>query len=271
MRGSVLPVILPRLLLVFAISCGVVWLHYVRPGWFMAVNPAPFTLLGLGVSIFLGFRNNACYDRWWEGRKQWGALLGISRALLRDIAVLLPEADGARRQAALLVPQFARTLRDQMRAPAPVPPNHSGEVLRELAEGFVAQMRAGRITDILYRQLAKHLDDMTGIQAASERLRNTPLPFAYSLMLHRSVWLICLLLPFGMVDTLGLATPVLTLALAYAFLGLDELGDELENPFTTAVNGLPLDALVRNIEIAAAEALGDTPPVPLAPQGFVLL
>ena len=271
MRGSVLPVIAPRLLLVAALSAAAVWLQHVRPGWFTEVNPAPFTLLGLGVSIFLGFRNSACYDRWWEGRKQWGALFSISRSLLRDVVVLLPEAGGARRYAALLVPEFARALRDQLRATVPVPPNRSGEALRQLAEAFAAQMRAGQISDIIYRLFSDHLDGMTSIQTACERLRNTPMPFAYSLMLHRSVWLICLLLPFGMVDTLGMATPLLTLVLAYAFLGLDALGEELEEPFTMALNGLPLDGLVRNIEIAAAEALGDASPEPLAPKEYVLL
>lgn len=269
LRGSVLPVILPRLLLVAALSAGVVWLQHLRPGWFIAVNPAPFTLLGLGVSIFLGFRNSACYDRWWEGRKQWGALLGTSRALMRDIAALLPPAEA--NSAALQVAEFARALRDQLRDETPVPPNHAGEAVRNLAGLFATARQAQRISDILYRQFAQHLDALTSIQASCERLRNTPLPFAYSLMLHRTVWLLCLLLPFGMVDTLGLATPVLTLVLAYAFFALDELGDEMENPFTTAANGLPLDALVRNIEIATAEALGEPKPPPLMPVGFVLL
>ncbi|WP_297367501.1 bestrophin family protein [Acidocella sp.] len=288
MRGSVLPIIAPRLALVLAIAVVAVAVHQAWPGHFPQISPAPFTLLGLGVSIFLGFRNNACYERWWEGRKQWGALVSISRALLRDIATLLPEPDSAlKRRAAARVAAFAHALRDQLRDAPPAPAadwlpaggqtrlnarrNRALLVQQIQAEEFTALYRQGALSDILLTRLCAHLDAMTAIQAACERLRNTPLPFAYSLMLHRSVWLFCLILPFAMVDSLNIVTPVLSLVLAYAFLGLDALGEELEEPFGQTANALPLDAMVRAIEISAAEAQGEAPPPPLAPRDFVLL
>jgi putative membrane protein len=288
MRGSVLPIIAPRLALVLAIAVVAVAVHQAWPGHFPQISPAPFTLLGLGVSIFLGFRNNACYERWWEGRKQWGALVSISRALLRDIATLLPEPDSAlKRRAAARVAAFAHALRDQLRDAPPAPAadwlpaggqarlnarrNRALLVQQIQAEEFTALYRQGALSDILLTRLCAHLDAMTAIQAACERLRNTPLPFAYSLMLHRSVWLFCLILPFAMVDSLNIVTPVLSLVLAYAFLGLDALGEELEEPFGQTANALPLDAMVRAIEISAAEAQGESPPPPLAPRDFVLL
>jgi ion channel-forming bestrophin family protein len=102
-------------------------------------------------------------------------------------------------------------------------------------------------------------------------LRSTPTPFTYTLLLHRTAWLFCLLLPFGLVGTLGLATPVLTAILAYAFFGLDALGEELEEPFGQSQNALPLDAMVRSIEIAIGVALGETNlPDPVQPRDFVL-
>ncbi len=92
-----------------------------------------------------------------------------------------------------------------------------------------------------------------------------------ALLLHRTAWLFCLLLPFGMVGTLGLATPVLTAILAYAFFGLDALGEELEQPFGDTQNALPLDAMTRAIEIAVGEALNDEVlPAPAKPVRFVL-
>ena len=144
-------------------------------------------------------------------------------------------------------------------------------MLVELARDLAGQRRAGALPDILFHQFSLHLDAMTNIMTACERLHSTPLPYAYSLMLHRSVWLVCLLLPFGMVDTLGLATPLLTLVLAYAFLGLNALGQELEEPFRASANGLPLDALVRATEISCAHALGTPAPPPLEPKNYVLL
>jgi putative membrane protein len=92
------------------------------------------------------------------------------------------------------------------------------------------------------------------------------------MMVHRTAWLFCLLLPFGLVGSLGYATPVLTAILAYAFFGLDALGEELEEPFGRSQNALPLDAMVRAIEIVTAEALGDADiPEPLRPTGYILL
>jgi putative membrane protein len=268
LRGSVLPLIAPRLAVMLALSCAVAVLHQAHPGWFFSVGPAPFTLLGLGVSIFLGFRNNACYDRWWEGRKQWGALLAESRNLLRDITTLLPQGE-TRERAARRLPAFAAALRDQLRGTHPA--HTARALLVDLARDLHAPLRDGVISDILYHQLSLRLDALTGIMTACERLHSTPLPFAYSLMLHRSVWLVCLMLPFGMVDTLGLATPLLTLMLAYAFLGLDALGEELETPFSTTHNALPLNALVRAVEISCAHALDEPAPPPLLPENYVLL
>ncbi|MGE4482277.1 bestrophin family protein [Acidocella sp.] len=284
MRGSILPVVAPRLVVILLISGLAVWLHHVWPGYFGVDSAAPFTLLGLGLPIFLSFRNSACYDRWWEGRKQWGALLAESRNILRNIHALLPADDPLRRPAAHRVGAFAHALRAHLRGSQDPPPrdwlpaggwvrrthNRPGTLLTELAEIFAGRLREGQITDITYRLFSDHLSVMSDIQAACERLRATPMPFAYSLMLHRTVWLFCLLLPFGLVDTLGLGTPVITVVLAYAFLGLDALGEELEEPFSTAPNGLPLDSLVRAIEIAVAETLEEPLPEPLRPENFIL-
>lgn len=285
LRGSILPMIATRLAVIVLLSCVVVWLHHIWPVHVGVASVAPFTLLGLGLSIFLGFRNNSCYNRWWEGRQQWGALISTSRSFLRDINALLPEDDSLRRRAAHRIGMFAHALRTQLRGsqtqPAPdwLPAggwarpvrNRPGLLLSELASEFAERMRAGEISDISYRLFSDHMTTMTSIQGACERLRATPMPFAYSLMLHRTVWLFCLLLPFGMVDILGLGTPLLTLVLAYSFLGLDALGEELEQPFSATPNGLPLDAMVRIIDIAVAETLCDPTPEPLHPQNFVLL
>ncbi|GLR68363.1 membrane protein [Acidocella aquatica] len=286
LRGSIVPEIASRLLAVLGISILAVWLHQLAPAYFHDINPAPFTLLGLALSIFLGFRNNICYERWWEGRKQWGELVAVSRDLLREAVTLLP--GGTRQRVARRTVAFAHALRGQLRdepqesarpwlAPGewealPRGRSRAAAILGAQAADLNEVRRQGALGDILYRAFADHLAAMSAVQAACERLRTTPPPFAYSLLLHRTAWLFCLLLPFGMVDNLGLATPLLTMILAYAFFGLDALGEQLEEPFSLSPNGLPLDALVRNIEIAAGEALGDaTLPAPLLPEQFLLL
>jgi putative membrane protein len=284
MRGSILPTIAPRILLVAGFSAVVALAQQHAPGSFPELTVVPFTLVGLALSIFLGFRNNACYERWWEGRRQWGALVAESRSFLRDTLTLVPNDPELHRRLALRVIAFADELRTQLRTGAPnirsayLPASETQPGMRAGADAVLwlqareiaLLLRGGAVSDILYRGLTDRLDAMTGIQAACERIRSTPTPYTYTLLLHRTAWLFCLLLPFGLASTLGLATTLACTILAYAFFGLDALGDELEEPFGLSHNALPLDALVRVIEISALEAIGEPAPEPLKPIDFIL-
>lgn len=288
LRGSIIGAIASRLMTVVAVSAGVVWLHSIDPARFHDVSAAPFTLLGLALSIFLGFRNNACYERWWEGRKQWGALISETRCLVREFQTLLPPDSELRRRCAHRVVAFAHALRTQLRESsdsatqdwlssaewgrAAQSRNVPDTIMLMQAHELGSLLRSGELSDVLYRLLSERLGAMTAVQTACERLKSTPMPFTYTLLLHRTAWLFCLLLPFGLVDSLGMATPVLAVILAYAFFGLDALGEELEEPFGTSQNALPIDAMVRAIEIATGLALGDTSlPDPVQPLDDILL
>src|ERR1700687_5677893 len=95
--------------------------------------------------------------------------------------------------------------------------------------------------------------------------RRTPLSFAYTLLLHRSAYLFCLLLPYGLASSAGWYTALFTAFVAYSFFGLDALSEELEEPFGIAENDLALDSLCRVCEIAVFEALGEKAPRMLEP------
>lgn len=285
-RGSVLPQIWPRLLVVAAAATAIAMTAHYWSGRLPAISLAPFSLIGLVLSIFLGFRNNACYDRWWEARKQWGQLIAESRALARELAAFLPDDQykrGVRRVIGFAACLAAR-LRglDEAAAAAPwldeaeadglaVANNPPQAILRRQTAELVAAHRAGLYGEVILRLLEDRVEALNAVQAACERIRNTPTPFAYSLLLHRTSWIFCLLAPFGLWETCGLVTPVISLVLAYAFFGLDALGDELEEPFGLLPNDLPLDAMARIIEIDLLEALGerDLPP-PLLPKDHQL-
>jgi putative membrane protein len=115
------------------------------------------------------------------------------------------------------------------------------------------------------------LSSMTARAVACDRIKNTPIPFSYTLLLHRTAYLYCFLLPFGLVDTLEFMTPFVVAIVAYTFFGLDALGDEIEEPFGISENDLPLDALCRTIEINLRSALGDADvPSPLSPVNYCL-
>lgn len=268
LRGSILPVIARPVLVIVVVATLVTWAHHLHPDAFRSLSPAPLTLIGLALSIFLGFRNNTCYERWWEGRRQWGQLVAESLGFARDAQALLDPARA--RTAGLQFIAFAAALRTQLRGHSPAEPPQA--ILTRQAAEFAELRRAGALTDVDHRLFADRLQAATNIQLACERLASTPMPFAYSLLLHRTAWLFCLFAPFCLVATLGLATPLGAAVLAYAFFGLDALGEQLEQPFSETPNALPLNALVRNIERAVLGAFGETDlPAILEPKDHVLL
>ena len=116
------------------------------------------------------------------------------------------------------------------------------------------------------------LTTLAGVQAGCERIRHTPVPFSYSLLLHRTAYMYCFALPFGLVDTTGFMTPFVVGLVSYTFFGLDAIGDEIEEPFGLLPNDLPLESICRRVEIDLLEALGETElPQPLKPVDYWLM
>ncbi|GAC1420094.1 MAG: bestrophin family protein [Chloroflexota bacterium] len=270
-RLSILPRIAGPIALVMVSSALVMLLEHHHPNAFRGWTVAHFTLLGIALSIFLGFRNSACYERWWEARRQLGALIGEMRSLAR-IAVTLPGGDRARReQVVRLAIGYTYALMAHLRsASMPAEVTHYGAaiaqaelvrnlpdaILRTIAAHYGAMLAEGEIGEQVWRALDDHIATIASIQVACERIKTTPAPFTYTLLLHRTAYAFCLLLPFGLVGTLGYATPFFCAVVAYAFFGLDALGDELEEPFGSSLNALPLTAMARTVEISLLEALG---------------
>ncbi len=284
MRGSIVPLILWEVFAATALSLGVVWLHKLHPDAFPAVAGAPISLFGIALSVFLGFRNNACYDRWWEARRQWGELVSLARNLARQTRLL--EAQGhedKRRQLLDGVRLFTFSLLDQLRpdnglktrsitpdadlaAQLAASRNRTDFLTQRLARMLADWNAQGILSDMHFQTLDRTLGGMGLVQAACERIASTPVPYAYTLLLHRTAWLFCLLLPFGFADTLGWFTPLATALAAYAFFGLDALGDMLEAPFAGHHHALPIEAMATTIDINLREAMGEQnlPPLPLA-------
>ena len=255
-----------------------------------SLTPMPFTLMGLTLAIFLGFRNSAAYDRFWEGRKLWGSLVNTCRSLTRQTLTLIrsdvgSDADEIRmahrtivRAIIAYVKAFRHHLRgsegddevrvyldDEAWSAVSGPSNRPIAILQHLAELFNRQWREGRINDYHLALLENTLVDLTNVQGGCERIKNTPIPITYNVLIHRIVAGYCFAMPFGLVETTGILTPIAVGLISYGFFGLDIIGDDIEQPFEEDDNDLPLNAISRTIEIDLLEAIGETDiPAPVA-------
>lgn len=296
LRGSIVPKVGPQILAVMFIAAVVSYFHGVVFNRNLTFTAVPFTIVGLALSIFLGFRNSAAYDRYWEGRRLWGELLITGRILARQVNSLI--AAGPAGTADDLVPlrrrmiyktiAFAHALRHHLRNTAGkddlasllgeddlrrilASVNPPAAVLRSLGDDLRYCLARKLIAEPLAVNLDASLNALDRVLGNCERIRSTPIPFSYTLLLHRTAYLYCFLLPFGLVDTVGMVTPVVAGLVSYTFFGLDALGDEIEEPFGTSPNDLPLAAISRSIEIDLREALGETDlPKPLLPKDYCL-
>jgi ion channel-forming bestrophin family protein len=321
MQGSVIPAIAPKILL--AATLGVV-AQLVNNGQLGETDDisnfsfSPFTALGVAISLFLGFHNNASYSRWWEARQLWGAQIIAVRNLIRFLLGSLESGDETsvnnieetvegdleggvndgessakdwREKVILLTVAQTHALRSQLRpsCKADVPRSAlddrnrflgaTDRILIEKAPNpanailLYATKILGKAPLTEYNRVHASvlIDRFCEIQTACERIHNTSLPLAYSLLVHRTAFLFVILAPFGMTTTMGWWTPLFTAILAYTFFGLDELARQIQEPFRDEPHCLALSAMCRTVEIDVFHALGREIPPPLQPVDLVLM
>lgn len=280
-RGSVLPNILSRLALNLLVSVSAVILLPYYDSLGIHLTTAPFSLVGIAIAIFLGFRTNTSYARFNEARCLWGMLLITTRSISRQVqSILNDKADSL--LAAQFLMAFSWSLKHQLRGtnaqtdlerllPEPYlsevlsSPLRTNRILLLLGEWLGQKYRAGQLSDIVWADIDKNLNEMAHIQGACERIANTPIPYAYGLILRRTVYLFCTILPFALVDDLRYLTPLISVFISYTFLSLEYVAEEIEEPFGTAPNDLALDAICTTIEINQLE-MNDIQPLPSSMQ-----
>jgi len=282
-RGSVLRKIILQLLIITAFSVVVLYFKGNVYEYKVHLNPAIFTLLGLSLAIFMGFCNSASYERFWEGRKLWGALVIESRSLTRQVMTLVNDDS---HDSALKKQQFVRmivalcwALNFQLRnknANAVIKNLLSEKnfeqlkdkkfvpviLLKQMGAWLNERKKEGKMDSIILTAIDNQLNGMSQIIGGCERIANTPLPFAYSVLLHRTVYLYCFWLPFGLVDVVGWMMPVIVLFISYTFIALDAIIQEIQEPFGEEENDLALNGICETIQFSVFE-LADIPQDPL--------
>ncbi|SDX83971.1 putative membrane protein [Flavobacterium degerlachei] len=271
-NGSVLPQLLPRLSILFIYSLLVVYFREDLLSYNIYINPAIFTLFGIALAIFLGFRNTVSYDRFWEGRKLWGALLNDTRSLARQAHTLVEGSDYNKERTHFisLLTALVHALKHQLRQT-----EADGDLKRLLLNSEDDKFRpmvfkpimilkdlgvwvnkaklSGRIDSITQAAFDANLNKISDIIGGCERIASTPIPYTYSILLHRTVYIYCFLLPFGFVESTVWVTPFVIVFIAYTFVALEAIADELEDPFGTQPNDLALEAMSEMIENTLAE------------------
>lgn len=244
----------------------------------------PVTLFGSALALFLGFRSNSAYNRWWEGRQLWGLMINASRNIARSARNFLPDPEGAdlKRRIALRQIAYVNALRCQLRRQPPdeevirLLPRHEADLALQrvnVANGILdgtgrrinEARRAGMIDTIQQAQMEAVLVDIANSQGGMERLKNTPLPHQYRWLPTVFVHLFCVLLPIGLVETLQFATPLGSTLAGIMFLAVLTIGDDLVDPFANTVHDLPLTAMCRTIEIDLLQCIGEEAPPPIKP------
>jgi putative membrane protein len=271
-NGSVLPQLLPRLSILFIYAVVVVYFREDLLRYNIYINPAIFTLFGIALAIFLGFRNTVSYDRFWEGRKLWGALLNDTRSLARQAHTLVEGDDYEKERTRFirLLTALVHSLKHQLRDTDPntdlkrLLPNSEDDklktfvfkpimILKELSVWVNNAKISGRIDSITQANFDLNLNKLSDIIGGCERIASTPIPYTYSILLHRTVYIYCFLLPFGFVESTVWVTPFVIVFIAYTFVALEAIADELEEPFGIQPNDLALEAMSEMIENTLAE------------------
>lgn len=273
-KGSVLRKIIPQLLVITIFSLVVLYFKGNIYDYKVHLNPAIFTLLGLSLAIFMGFCNSASYDRFWEGRKLWGLLVIETRSLTRQVLTLInddsPDSKIKKQEFIKMISAVCWALNFQLRN------KDANEKLKKLlsdenfekikdkkfkpiilldimGEWINTQNREKNMDTIVLTSLDHQLNQLSNIVGGCERLANTPLPFAYNVLLHRTVYMYCFWLPFGLVDAVGWMMPIIVLLISYTFIALDAIIKEIQDPFDEEENDLALNALCKTIEFSIFE------------------
>ena len=223
------------------------------------------SVLGFVISLLLVFRTNTAYDRWWEGRKQLGGLTNSARNLAIKLHSFITE-EKDRSFFRLMIPNYAFALKNHLRENEdyheldPVldlkREHHlPNQIASKIFERLTVLRQENKLTGEQMWLLNEEVKSLTDICGACERIKNTPIPYTYSVFIKKFIFLYVLTLPFGWVFSIGyLIIPVIVFIL-YAFASLELIAEEIENPFGSDDNDLPVDQICHNIRKHVSEII----------------
>jgi putative membrane protein len=224
------------------------------------------SLLGFVLSLFLVFRTNTAYDRWWEGRKQWGALVNVSRTL----AIRVREFGGDAAVHGFFadhIPGFVDALKVHLRPSQGGTPDRPSEAVwaqadhspnawaQAMERHAASQLSSGAWTSHQHWLVSQNLERMVDVLGACERILKTPIPYSYSMFMKKFIFLYVVTLPLGFVSTFGWSAVPVVMLVFYILVSVELIAEEIEDPFGVDDNDLPLDAMSHAIRANTSEIL----------------
>ncbi|MDB4655774.1 hypothetical protein OAE48_02900 [Flavobacteriales bacterium] len=223
------------------------------------------SLVGFVISLLLVFRTNTAYDRWWEGRKQWGAMVNNTRNLAIKLSVKIPVGDTVRRQLfRVLITNYVFAMKEHLREgvlaeeleehpdfdkPEYLKLEHvPNGIAKSLYTEIMKLKDEGIITDNQLIVIDKEFKALTDIIGACERIKKSPIPYSYNAFIKKFIFLYVISLPFGAITSFGYATVFVVVLVFYILASLELIAEEIEDPFGRDANDLPTDNLATTIQ-----------------------
>ena len=251
--------LLPNMLTIALFTAAVAYLNVnIFPDYFQTTSIV-HSLLGFVISLLLVFRTNTAYERWWEGRRFWGQLVNTSRNLALKLNAYLPETHPSRSALSGTITAFAWTLKDHLRGnpwPAYGLITHGPNAISVILFNHIEQLRrTGDLTREHFRNLNNDLTALGDICGGCERIKKTPIPYSYNLFIKKFIFAYIVAMPFLFVPEFGYWTALFSTFMFYVLGSLEILAEEVENPFGTDANDLPMEDIAQTIERNVREIL----------------
>lgn len=257
--------------------------YEVQNAWLPVI---PVTILGGALAIFIAFKNNSAYDRWWEARKIWGAMVNSSRLMATEVMSLMTlkhvnengnTDDLKATQKRMIYRQIAwvnsmrMALREQPEWQVLEPylekeeyeqmlkaPNKSTFLNHRNGMDLERALSKGYIEDFRHMAMVGLIRDFYDQQGMNERIKKTVFPFYYTYFTKVFLWLFIIILPFALVHTMNYVSIPLSVAISFVFYIIDKLGNITEDPFENRAADIPMTAICKTIEIDLRYILGET-------------
>jgi putative membrane protein len=276
LKGSVIPSVMPQVIWcsLFALLISVLFYYKIPIAQKILGNVIPSVVLGL----LLVFRTNTAYERFWEGRKIWGTIVNTTRNLARLIWVSIDDDYAEQKKAVVkLLPAFAIATKLHVRSVVSndelkdllstvqyekiqTVSNRPLEIAFWISDYLQSEYREDRLSSYQMNDLQRLVNLLVDMLGACERILRTPIPLAYAIHLRQLLLIYCLILPFHLVEDLKWSTVPIVGLISFTLFGIEAIGEEIENPFGTDPNDLPLDNICQTINRNVEELIYNQKP-----------